>query len=141
MISRTQLTKCIDARSLEQLLGDATHIKVIQEITADPYTISNTNSLCKLLGTSKVATQESLQLLKNFSVIIPTFEEQIVTENETHTKIYNFTPNLQSNILLALTLLNYAILDELEHTTFFNLAINDYLYNETINDLYNKQSD
>ena len=104
------------------ILGNSVIIKVIQEFIADPDEPYSISYMHELTDSSKPAVREAFDLLLKSKMI-----EQVNKNN----KRPLFKIDKKSNRFIALTLLSYAILDDINKSDIMNEAIKEYIVDNT----------
>ncbi|MCK4734335.1 MAG: hypothetical protein KAT65_17910 [Methanophagales archaeon] len=99
------------------LFGNSVQINVVEEIVADPYSDYRPKDLEEIIGASAPSIRRALQNLTNLGLLIKDV-------GDAQHPVYR--PNLDSNKIVALTFLAYAMIDDRDGSECMNTAISDY---------------
>jgi hypothetical protein len=99
------------------LFGDSAQIKIIEEIVADPYSEYRPKDFEEIIGASAPTIRRVLSDLTTLDLLIK-------DSSDVQHPVYR--PNLESQKIIALTFLAYAMTDDRDDSDFMNSAILDY---------------
>lgn len=106
------------------LFGDNALTRIVQEIVADPYTYYRPKDFEEITMSSAPSVRKALKSLTSLGLL------KKDAKDPQH-PIYQ--PNLDSNTLLALTFLSYAMIDDGEGTDCLKTAVSDH-YERSLGD-------
>lgn len=97
------------------LFGNSVIAKVIEEIVADPHSTYSPQDLADLIEASEPRTRHALNVLLNIGFLRSVIDKKSF-----------FKVNMDCKRFVALTMLSYAVLDDIENSSCMDQAIQHY---------------